>query len=113
MCKRGEVWNAYIGEGHKGSIQNGTRPVVIISNNIGNKYSPCILVAVITSSQIKSKMPTHMNIQLRKPSVILTEQIFTINKTDLIKFERKLDENEIKQLDKCLNIAIGLDKNYK
>lgn len=110
--KRGEIWEANINPTYNGSIQAGKRPVVIISNNIGNKYSPCLLVAVVTS-KIKHNLPTHFNIKLRKESTVLCEQLFTINKKDLVKYVRKLDENETKELDKALSIALGLDENYK
>lgn len=66
MFKRGDVWEANIGATYNGSIQTGKRPVVIISNNVGNKYSPCLLVAVVTSSRNKAKLPTHFDIMLKK-----------------------------------------------
>lgn len=112
MYKRGDIYMCDLGK-REGSIQGNKRPVVILSNNIGNKYSPVVLVAVITSKQTKAKLPTHVNIDLYKPSIILTEQLFTINKVDLLEYVRKLDENETKELDKALSIALGLDENYK
>lgn len=106
--KRGQVWNVDLGNEHKGSIQCGTRPCLIIQNNMGNKYSPCLIVACITSKP-KTSLPTHVDIQLKKPSTILCEQIFTINKKDLIDFVCDVNSLKMRQINKALSISLGLD----
>ena len=89
ILKRGDVVLCDLGLG-EGSEQSGLRPCVIIQNNVGNKYSPTVIVATITSSTTKAKLPTHIEIDERsgldKPSVILCEQIRTIDKNRIRKF---------------------------
>lgn len=89
ILKRGDVVLCDLGFG-EGSEQSGLRPCVIIQNNVGNKYSPTVIVATITSSTTKAKLPTHIEIDERsgldKPSVILCEQIRTIDKNRIRKF---------------------------
>lgn len=88
VIKRMEVWNADLGR-RQGCEQGGIRPVVIIQNDIGNKYSPTVTVAPMTSSLTKKKMPTHVNAKaseikgLETDSTILVEQIMTIDKNKL------------------------------
>ncbi len=95
----------------KGSEQGGKRPVVIIQNNIGNKYSPTVIVAAITAKINKAKIPTHVEIgktthHLEKDSVILLEQIRTIDKNRLIDHLTVLDK--AKEVDTALIISLGL-----
>lgn len=89
ILKRGDIVLCELGFG-EGSEQGGLRPCVIIQNNVGNKYSPTVIVATITSSTTKAKLPTHIEIDERsgldKPSVILCEQIRTIDKNRIRKF---------------------------
>ena len=110
MCKRGEIMYAELPDS-KGSIQNGRRPVVIIQNNIGNKYSPTVIVAVLTSRG-KKDMPTHVNISksfgLESDSKVLCEQVLTINKTDLKNVICILPESIMKQVDDALLVSIGI-----
>jgi mRNA interferase MazF len=95
-----------------GSEQGGIRPVLIIQNNTGNKYSPTIVVAAITSQICKkTSMPTHIPINaenLAKNSVVLLEQIRTIDKSRLTQFICNLDEKYMKEIDKALAISVGL-----
>ncbi|WP_206098611.1 type II toxin-antitoxin system PemK/MazF family toxin [Paenibacillus silvae] len=86
QVKRLEMWNADLGE-NKGSVQGGVRPVVIVGNNIGNKYSPVVLVSPVTS-KVKKPMPTHVKVNkedlgLYEDSIILLEQVMTIPKDKL------------------------------
>lgn len=86
--KRMEVWNADLGR-RQGSEQGGVRPVVILQNDIGNKYSPTVTIAPMTSSPTKKRMPTHVNAKaseidgLGSDSTILVEQMITIDKNKL------------------------------
>lgn len=93
-----------------GSEQNGTRPVVIIQNDIGNKYSPTVLVAPLTS-KIKSKpnLPTHVLVKsehIKHNSIVLLEQIRVLDKSRLISYIDTLTKEEIKKLD------IGIIKSF-
>ncbi len=109
---RGEMYYADLGKG-VGSEQEGYRPVVIIQNNTGNRYSPTIIVASI-SSRIsgKRKLPTHYYINaedgLREPSVILLEQLRTIDKRRLTQRIGKLSDEHITGLNHALAVSIGL-----
>jgi len=96
-----------------GSEQGGVRPVVVIQNDIGNKYSPTIIVAAITSKINKAKLPTHVEIpakisSLKKDSVILLEQIRTLDKKRLQRKVTSLGENTIKKVNKAIEISLGL-----
>ena len=97
-----------------GSEQNGTRPVVIIQNDIGNKYSPTVIVAAITSQINKAKLPTHIEIDskdcgLKNNSVILTEQIRTIDKSRLKEKIGHIDDNSvINEINNALGVSFGL-----
>ena len=96
-----------------GSEQGGVRPVLIIQNDIGNKYSPTVIVAAITSQINKAKLPTHIEISaheygLNKDSVILLEQIRTIYKKRLREKIGCLDKNMMLKVDNSLQISLGL-----
>ena len=96
-----------------GSEQGGVRPVLIIQNDIGNKYSPTVIVAAITSQINKAKLPTHIEISaheygLNTDSVILLEQIRTIDKKRLREKIGCLDKNMMLKVDNSLQISLGL-----
>ena len=96
-----------------GSEQGGVRPVLIIQNDIGNKYSPTVIVAAITSQINKAKLPTHIEISaheygLNKDSDILLEQIRTIDKKRLREKIGCLDKNMMLKVDNSLQISLGL-----
>ena len=96
-----------------GSEQGGVRPVLIIQNDIGNKYSQTVIVAAITSQINKAKLPTHIEISaheygLNKDSVILLEQIRTIDKKRLREKIGCLDKNMMLKVDNSLQISLGL-----
>lgn len=110
--KRGDLYYADLSP-VVGSEQGGVRPVLIIQNNIGNKYSPTVIVAAITSQINKAKLPTHIEISaneygLNKDSVILLEQIRTIDKKRLREKIGYLDENMMVKVDNSLQISLGL-----
>ncbi len=96
-----------------GSEQGGVRPVLILQNDIGNKYSPTTIVAAITSKIKKAKLPTHVeldssNFDLEKDSVILLEQVRTIDKRRLKEKIARLDEETRREIDQALQISLGL-----
>ena len=109
---QGDIFYADMGKG-VGSEQGGIRPVIILQNNIGNKFSPTIIVAMITSKQNKANIPTHVKISgygLQKDSVVLLEQIRTIDKSRLIKKIGYMDNIPItEQMRNALRISIGKD----
>ena len=113
--KRGDMFYADLSP-VIGSEQGGVRPVVIIQNDLGNKYSPTVIAAAITSQLNKSRLPTHIEIGeesygLNKNSVILAEQIRTIDKTRLKeKIGHIEDQSIISRLNSALNISFGLEE---
>jgi mRNA interferase MazF len=98
-----------------GSEQGGSRPVLVIQNDIGNKYSPTIIVAAITACVTKTGMPTHVLISqeiagLSRESLVLTEQIRTIDKKRVIQKIGTLPDELMVMVDKALFISLGLFK---
>ena len=96
-----------------GSEQGGLRPVLIVQNDVGNRYSPTVIAAAITSKMGKAKLPTHIDVSapdvgLAKDSVILLEQIRTIDKKRLKEKIGKADENLMKKINEALLISFGL-----
>jgi mRNA interferase MazF len=114
--KRGDVYFADLSP-VRGSEQGGQRPVLIIQNNVGNKYSPTVIVAAITAQISKSKLPTHIEIKagkvgLTKDSVILLEQVRTIDKQRLIQKIGKCNRELMKKVDKALALSVGLQMDF-
>lgn len=113
--KRGDIYHANLNP-VMGSEQGGFRPVLIIQNNRGNQYSSTVIVASITSRP-KHKMPTHVALReiqgLEKDSVVLLEQIRTIDKGRLDGYIGTLDEQQMLRIDKALRVSIGIKKLYK
>lgn len=112
LIKRGDMFYADLSP-VVGSEQGGIRPVLIIQNDVGNKYSPTVIAAAITSQTNKSKLPTHININskeygLMKDSVILTEQIRTIDKSRLMEKIGQIDEGTMNQVNNALGVSFGL-----
>lgn len=111
IIKRGDI---YYAELHPviGSEQGGTHPVLIISNNTGNRYSPTVIIAAITSRQTKSKLPTHYDLNgvsgLPADSIVLLEQIRTIDKKRLKERLARLDNLNMEAIAKPLLISIGV-----
>lgn len=110
--KRGDIYYADLSP-VVGSEQGGIRPVLIVQNDVGNKYSPTVIAAAITSRINKAKMPTHIELAaheygLMKDSVILLEQIRTIDKQRLREKIGKLDENKMCSVNNALHISFGL-----
>lgn len=112
MYKRGDVFFADLSP-VVGSEQGGTRPVLIIQNDVGNKYSPTVIVAAITSQIDKAKLPTHVEISatessLEKDSVILLEQVRTIDKQRLTQKITHLETEIMERVNEALEISLGL-----
>lgn len=110
--KRGDMFYADLSP-VIGSEQGGIRPVLIIQNDIGNKYSPTVIAAAITSQTGKSRLPTHININsneygLMKDSVILAEQIRTIDKSRLKEKIGQVDTTIMNQVNNALGVSFGL-----
>lgn len=118
LFKRGMVFLAdFTGAGTIGSEQgthaNGSdlTPVIIVQNDIGNKFSPTVIVAIITSKLTKAKMPTHVELHreigLEKDSVVLCEQLKTIDKQRLQKFCTKVNRDKMAEIDRAMGISLG------
>lgn len=112
MVKKGDMFYADLSP-VIGSEQGGIRPVLIIQNDIGNKYSPTVIAAAITSQTTKAKLPTHIEVNskdvgLNKNSVILAEQIRTIDKSRLKEKIGHIDNNIMTKVDTALGISFGL-----
>lgn len=111
-CLRGDMYYADLGKG-VGSEQEGYRPVVIIQNNVGNRHSPTVIIASITSKRdAKAKLPTHYLIGdedgLELPSIVLLEQLRTIDKRRLNSFIGHLSEKHIQGINHALAVSVGL-----
>ena len=112
--KRGDIYYADLSP-VVGSEQGGVRPVLIVQNDIGNKYSPTVIAAAITSHQFKTKLPTHISVDaavcgLSKDSVVLLEQIRTIDKKRLKERMGELDSQAMNKVDTALSISFGLGR---
>ncbi|AWE08914.1 PemK family transcriptional regulator [Lysinibacillus sp. 2017] len=114
IVKRGDVFFADLSP-VIGSEQGGTRPVLIIQNDIGNRFSPTVIIAAITAQIQKAKLPTHVEIDAKKygferDSVILLEQLRTIDKSRLTDRITQLDAKLMQEVDIALGISLGLVK---
>jgi len=116
MVQRGEIYYADLSP-VIGSEQGGLRPVLILQNNVGNKYSPTVIVAAITTKIEKGKMPTHIEVGkeegLEKNSVVLLEQLRTIDKQRVRDKVTQLNKTIMNKVDEGLAISIGLSEKYK
>ena len=113
MIKRGEIYFAQLNP-VIGSEQGGIRPVLVVQNDIGNQYSPTTIVLAITSQINKAKLPTHVELKaeqfgMERDSVILTEQIRTIDKTRLKQRIAVLNEEIMKKVEQALSISLDLN----
>jgi mRNA interferase MazF len=110
--KRGDIYYADLSP-VIGSEQGGLRPVLIVQNDVGNKYSPTVIAAAITSRMSKTKLPTHIDIMgenagLAKDSIILLEQIRTIDKKRLKEKMGHLDEATMTNVNNAIQVSFGL-----
>lgn len=112
IVKRGDIFYADLSP-VIGSEQGGVRPVLVVQNDVGNKYSPTVIVAAITSQINKAKLPTHIEIccseyGLTKDSVVLLEQIRTIDKKRLREKIGHSDDEMMLKVNQALSISFGL-----
>ena len=99
-----------------GSEQGGVRPVLVVQNDVGNKYSPTIIVAAITSKKNKADLPTHVAIDadgngLSKNSIILMEQLRTIDKKRLKERIGTIDKTRLPEVNEALSVSLGIDQH--
>ena len=112
MVKRGDIFYADLSP-VVGSEQGGVRPVLIVQNDTGNRHSPTVIAAAITSQTGKARLPTHISLApascgLPKESVILLEQIRTLDKRRLREHMGRVDETMMKQVDTAIAVSFGL-----
>ena len=112
VVKRGDIFYADLSP-VIGSEQGGTRPVLVVQNDVGNKFSPTVIIAAITSQINKAKMPTHIEISadgsgLLKDSVILLEQVRTIDKRRLRERMGRVDAALMARIDAAIAVSFGL-----
>lgn len=110
--KRGDIYYADLSP-VVGSEQGGVRPVLIVQNDVGNKYSPTVIAAAITSQQDKTNLPTHIRVDadgcgLSKNSIVLLEQVRTIDKQRLKEKMGSLDTGAMSKIDRALSVSFGL-----
>lgn len=110
--KRGEIYLADLSP-VVGSEQGGQRPVLIVQNDMGNKYSPTVIIVAITAQITKSKLPTHVELPakengLNRDSVILCEQLRTIDKKRLLQLIGTLDQSYMDQVNQALTVSLEL-----
>lgn len=110
--KRGDIYYADLSP-VVGSEQGGIRPVLIVQNDVGNRFSPTVIAAAITSQKEKSKLPTHIellstNCGLSRDSVVLLEQIRTIDKRRLKEKMGRLDDGSMNAINRALSVSFGL-----
>ena len=110
--KRGDIYYADLSP-VIGSEQGGVRPVLIVQNDVGNKFSPTVIAAAITSQRDKTNLPTHIKVDadgcgLSKDSIVLLEQVRTIDKQRLKEKMGSLDVGAMSKIDKALSVSFGL-----
>ena len=111
--KRGEIYYADLSP-VVGSEQGGVRPVLIVQNDTGNRHSPTVIAAAITSQMGKAKLPTHIEVAaqccgLPKDSVILLEQIRTLDKRRLRERAGRIPPDDMRRVDEALGVSMGLE----
>lgn len=112
VVRRGDIFYADLSP-VVGSEQGGMRPVLIVQNNVGNKHSPTVIAAAITSQIGKARLPTHIELSARtyglsRDSVVLLEQVRTIDKRRLKEKMGRLDEDLMNQVNSALSVSFGL-----
>ena len=110
---RGDIYYANM-EPHVGSEQGGERPVVVLQNDTGNKHSPTLIIATLTSKVDKKlSLPTHVlldqNSRLRVPSIVQLEQIFTLDKQRMQRFVGQASSEEMDRIEAALKISLGMN----
>lgn len=113
IVRRGDIYYADLSP-VVGSEQGGIRPVLIVQNDVGNRFSPTVIAAAITSQKDKARLPTHIQLNsqgsgLAKDSIVLLEQIRTIDKQRLKEHMGRLDDQSMNRINQALEISFGLD----
>ena len=113
--KRGDIYYADLSP-VVGSEQGGLRPVLIVQNDVGNRYSPTVIAAAITSKMGKNRLPTHIDIYARdvglaKDSVILLEQVRTLDKRRLREKMGHLEDSVMQRVNEAISVSLGLTAN--
>ena len=113
IIKRGDIYSANL-DPVVGSEQGGIRPVLIIQNNIGNRFSPTVIILAITSKMGKTKLPTHVDIPageggLFKDSIVLAEQVRTLEKTRLGEYMGSLSDKYMDLVEEAIQTSLGMD----
>lgn len=112
MIKRGEIYYADLSP-VVGSEQGGVRPVLIVQNDVGNKYSPTVIAAAITSQKDKANLPTHIHVNaqecgLAKDSIVLLEQVRTLDKQRLKERMGALEDGDMGKVNHAISVSFGL-----
>ncbi len=115
IVHRGDIYYADLSP-VVGSEQGGVRPVLIVQNDVGNRFSPTVIAAAITSQQDKAKLPTHIQLSpegsgLQRDSIVLLEQIRTLDKRRLKEHMGRLDDQSMTRIDEALQISFGLGED--
>ncbi|WP_295859010.1 type II toxin-antitoxin system PemK/MazF family toxin [uncultured Oscillibacter sp.] len=116
VVKRGDIYYADLSP-VVGSEQGGVRPVLIIQNDTGNRYSPTVIAAAITSQTGKARLPTHIDLPvadsqgLSKDSVVLLEQVRTLDKRRLREHMGRVDERMMEKIDTAIAVSFGLQRD--
>ncbi len=111
--KRGDIYYADLSP-VVGSEQGGIRPVLIVQNDVGNKFSPTVIAAAITSQRYKTNLPTHIRVNadgcgLAKDSIVLLEQVRTLDKKRLKEKMGTLDVDDMGRVNRALSVSLGID----
>lgn len=109
VIKRGDIFYADL-DPIIGSEQGGVRPVLVVQNNVGNRYSPTVVVLPVSSAK-KNYLPTHIHVCGSKDSVVLAEQIRTIDRNRLKRYVGSVGFEIMKKVDKAVKISIGVDND--
>ncbi|MEG0829727.1 MAG: type II toxin-antitoxin system PemK/MazF family toxin [Anaerovoracaceae bacterium] len=117
LVKKGDLYFADLSP-VIGSEQGGVRPVLVVQNNVGNKFSPTIIVAAVTSQKNKANLPTHVEINgsgsgLNKDSVILLEQLRTIDKKRLKERIGTIEQTSLPDVNDALSISLGIANSFE
>lgn len=115
QIRRGDIFYADLSP-VVGSEQGGLRPVLIVQNDVGNRYSPTVIAAAITSKLGKTRLPTHIDVTadkvgLQRDSVVLLEQMRTIDKQRLREKMGHLDEKSMNEVNAAISVSLGLGAN--
>ena len=110
--KRGDIYYADLSP-VIGSEQGGVRPVLIVQNDVGNKFSPTVIAAAITSQRFKTSLPTHIQVDaedcgLSKDSIVLLEQVRTLDKRRLKEKMGNLDDTDMSRVNRALSVSLGI-----